>query len=154
MAKSIWWSFESQDAYSRTAFFVILLQSTTLHVMSKLRRKNRRLSQLKTSSLTRDTLSKNRLQVLGLCVYPIEAQSFSAASLQCLLTLLVMERSRETITALIRGFPPHCSEGYAMLMSSNRGETAVHGCHCQGDMVVCMRKVLAIPRSWYLCFSV
>ena len=40
-----------------------------------------------------------------------------------------------------------------MLTSSNKGETAVHGCHCQGHMVVCMRKVLAIPRSWYVCFS-
>ena len=25
---------------------------------------------------------------------------------------------------------------YAMLMSPNKGETAVHGCHCRGDMVV------------------
>ena len=40
-----------------------------------------------------------------------------------------------------------------MLMSSNKGETAVHGCHCPGDMVVRMRKVLAIPRSWYVCFT-
>ena len=29
----------------------------------------------------------------------------------------------------------------------NKGETAVHGCHCPGDMVVRMRKVLAIPQS-------
>ena len=33
-----------------------------------------------------------------------------------------------------------------MLMSPNKGETAVHGCHCQGDMAVRMREVLA--RSW------
>ena len=26
-------------------------------------------------------------------------------------------------------------------MSPNKGETAVHGCHCRGDMVVRMRKV-------------
>ena len=32
--------------------------------------------------------------------------------------------------------------GYAMLMSANKDETAVHGCHCRGDMVVRMRKVL------------
>ena len=37
--------------------------------------------------------------------------------------------------------------GYAMLMSPNEDETAVHGCHCPGDMAVRMRKVLAIPRS-------
>ena len=35
-----------------------------------------------------------------------------------------------------------------MLMSPNKDETAVHGCHCQGDMAVRMRKVLAISRSW------
>ena len=37
--------------------------------------------------------------------------------------------------------------GYAMLMSPNKDETSVYGCHCRGDMVVRMRKVLAIPRS-------
>ena len=37
--------------------------------------------------------------------------------------------------------------GYAMLMSPNKDETAVHGCGCPGDMAVRMRKVLAIPRS-------
>ena len=40
-----------------------------------------------------------------------------------------------------------------MLMSPNKGEATVHGCHCRGDMVVRMRKVMAIPRSWYVCFS-
>ena len=34
---------------------------------------------------------------------------------------------------------------YAMLMSPNKGETAVHGCHCEGDMAVRMREVLARP---------
>ena len=35
-----------------------------------------------------------------------------------------------------------------MLMSRpNKGETAVHGCHYLGDMVMRMRKVLAIPRT-------
>ena len=28
--------------------------------------------------------------------------------------------------------------GYAMLMSPYKGETAVHGCHCPGDMAVRM----------------
>ena len=37
--------------------------------------------------------------------------------------------------------------GYAMLMSPNKDETAVHGCHWPGDMAVHMRKVLALPRS-------
>ena len=38
-----------------------------------------------------------------------------------------------------------CMEGYAMLMSPNKDETAVHGCHCPGDMAVRMREVLARP---------
>ena len=43
--------------------------------------------------------------------------------------------------------------GYAMLMIPNEDETAVHGCHCQGDIDVCMCEVLAIWQSWYMCFS-
>ena len=35
--------------------------------------------------------------------------------------------------------------GYAMLIRPNKAETAVHGCHCLGDMAVRMRKVLARP---------
>ena len=35
--------------------------------------------------------------------------------------------------------------GHAMLIRPNRAETAVHGCHCLGDMAVRMRKVLARP---------
>ena len=31
-----------------------------------------------------------------------------------------------------------------MMMSPNKDETAVHGCHCPGDMAVRMSKVLAI----------
>ena len=34
-----------------------------------------------------------------------------------------------------------------MLMTPNKDETAVHGCHCRGDKAVRMLKVLAIPRS-------
>ena len=33
----------------------------------------------------------------------------------------------------------------ATLMSHNKGETAVHGHHCSGDMAVRMREVLARP---------
>ena len=39
-----------------------------------------------------------------------------------------------------------------MLMSPNKGETAVNGCHCQSDMVLRMLKVMGIPRSLYVCF--
>ena len=34
-------------------------------------------------------------------------------------------------------------DGYVMLMSPNKGETAVHGCNCPGDMAVRTREVLA-----------
>ena len=40
-----------------------------------------------------------------------------------------------------------------MLMSPDEDKTAVHGYQRRGDMVVPMRKVLAIPRSWYVCYS-
>ena len=32
-----------------------------------------------------------------------------------------------------------------MLMSLNKGETAVHDCHYTGDMAVRMREILAAP---------
>jgi len=35
-------------------------------------------------------------------------------------------------------------DGYAMLRSPNKGKTAVHGCHCLGDMAVRMREVVSI----------
>ena len=41
--------------------------------------------------------------------------------------------------------------GYAMLMSPNEDETAVHVCHCLGDMVVRMRKVLGPYRRVDTC---
>ena len=37
--------------------------------------------------------------------------------------------------------------GYSLLMSPNEDETAVHVCHCLGDMVVRMRKVLGPYRG-------
>ena len=36
-----------------------------------------------------------------------------------------------------KDFPFHEPDGYAMLMSPNKGKTAVHGCH-PGDMAVHM----------------
>ena len=38
-----------------------------------------------------------------------------------------------------------------MLMSPNKGETAVHDCHCPGDVAVRMREVLAMDVSWCIC---
>ena len=42
---------------------------------------------------------------------------------------------------------PTSPDGYAMPMSPNKDETAVHGCHWPGDMAVRMRKILAITRG-------
>ena len=42
---------------------------------------------------------------------------------------------------------------YAMLMSPNKDETAVHGCHCQGDMAVRMRKVLQTAGLVFECVT-
>ena len=41
-----------------------------------------------------------------------------------------------------------------MLMSPNKGETAVHGHHCSGDMAVRMREVLARPWVGVCVFKV
>ena len=43
------------------------------------------------------------------------------------------------------GLPVHRPDGDAMLMSPNKGETTVHGCHWPGDMAVRMREVLVRP---------
>ena len=43
-----------------------------------------------------------------------------------------------------------------MLMSPNKGETAVHGFHCPGDKSMRMREVLARPSVgifMHLCFK-
>ena len=41
-----------------------------------------------------------------------------------------------------------------LLTSLNKDEAAVHGCHCPGDLVVRMRKVLAMPGEVGTCASV
>ena len=64
----------------------------------------------------------------------------SASSTQHILELLAGNRTavlpRHAQGRRIRGYPDLCV---------NKGETAVHGCHCQGDMAVRMREVLARP---------
>ena len=52
---------------------------------------------------------------------------------------------------------PSLVPGYAMLMRPNKPKTAVHGCHCLGDMAVLMHKVLAMLRScvvWHIAFKI
>ena len=57
------------------------------------------------------------------------------------LTSVVTERAFNT-----RLRPFTRSDGYAMLMSSNKGKAAIHGCHCPDDMAVSMPEVMA--RLW------
>ena len=46
---------------------------------------------------------------------------------------------------LLAGSHKALADGYAMLMSPSKGETAVHGYHCPDDMTVHMCEVLARP---------
>ena len=45
----------------------------------------------------------------------------------------------------IHGPFPVTDRRLCMLMSSNKGKTAVRGCHCQRDVAVRMREVMARP---------
>ena len=62
-----------------------------------------------------------------------------------------VELSLKGVTSAVKGlsytgnFPVHRHDGYAILMSPNKGETAIHGCHCPCDVAVRMREVLARP---------
>ena len=56
--------------------------------------------------------------------------------------MAAMDSAKADYIGLLVLFLP---DGYAMLMKPNKAETAVHGCHCPGDMAVRMRKVLARP---------
>ena len=44
-------------------------------------------------------------------------------------------------------WPVHRPDGNTMLMSPNKGETAVHGCPCPGDMAVRMREALICQQT-------
>ena len=51
-----------------------------------------------------------------------------------------LQRLLDQVSSSILGYWFHWPVGYAMLMSSNKGETAVHGCHCPDDMAVRMQE--------------
>ena len=53
--------------------------------------------------------------------------------------------SLRSVAAMDSCFALIGADGCAMLMSPKKGETAVHGCHCPGDMAVRMSKVLTRP---------
>ena len=50
-----------------------------------------------------------------------------------------------------KGFPRSLTDGYAMLMSPSKGETAVHGCHYPRDMAVSMRESNGQAVGWCMC---
>ena len=50
-------------------------------------------------------------------------------------------------TRLQLAWPVHRPDGNTMLMSPNKGETAVHGCPCPGDMAVRMREALTCQQT-------
>ena len=66
---------------------------------------------------------------------------FSPPPLPPLLIIIAQSLKGRLHRALVLFLPDH----YAMLMRPNKAETAVHGCHCSGDMAVRMRKILARP---------
>ena len=43
------------------------------------------------------------------------------------------------------------SDGYTMLMRYSKSDTAVHGCHCPGDVAVRMHEVLGRPLHMHFC---
>ena len=59
------------------------------------------------------------------------------------LSLKGMFYTRQRWVPDTRAFGRSVPDGYAMLMRSNKAETAVHGCHCPGDIAVRLREVLA-----------
>ena len=87
---------------------------------------------------------------------PARTGTAPASRVQVIERLSLQTPPGETAYSCLYGeAPPERGTFFRLLMSpnrSNRGETAIHGCHCRGDMVVRMRKVMAI-RLWYVCFS-
>ena len=69
------------------------------------------------------------------------AMRFSATSSH----MCCVELALEGLALVGKGFPRSLTDGYAMLMSPSKGETAVHDCHCSRDMAVRMREVMARP---------
>ena len=67
------------------------------------------------------------------------------SSHMCCVELALTELASAGKGLLYTGFPRSMTDGYAILMSPSKGETAVHGCHRPRDMTVRMREVTARP---------
>ena len=46
-------------------------------------------------------------------------------------------------------FSHSLTDGYAMMLSPNKDEPVVHGCHCPRDMAVRMREVHVLAGPWF-----
>ena len=91
-----------------------------------------------------------RYQRIHLMEQPNESIYFhvhSEVNLQCSAVFsLVASRNDGHFLRLYKRVPP-VNDPTAMpcLWALSKGETAVHGCHCLGDLAVCMLEVLARP---------
>jgi len=85
-------------------------------------------------------------EIRGLCSSSqprrVQSTTLSACFTQHIWGLLAGIRT----AVLSRHYAGKASYGYAMLMNLNKGETAVRGCHCPGDIAMRLREeVLARP---------
>ena len=69
---------------------------------------------------------------------------FTASSSHMCCVELALKDSQQERVFSTRVFPS-LADGYAMLMSPSKGETAAHGCHCPRDMAVRICEVMARP---------
>ena len=83
--------------------------------------------------------------LLRACRERTTVQLPSNSSHMCCVELALKGLALAVKGLLHTGFPRSLTDGYAMLMSPNKSETALHGCHCPCDMAVRMRGVMARP---------
>ena len=79
------------------------------------------------------------------CLGRTAARSPAKSSYMCCLRLGLKGVASEGKGVIYTGFSRSLSDGYAMLMSPSKGETAVHGCYCPRDLAVRTREVMARP---------
>ena len=107
----------------------------------------------------RDTQSHGHILIKGNCAVFIKyaliipraclgrtaARSPAKSSYMCCLRLALKGVASEGKGVIYTGFSRSLSDGYAILMSPSKGETAVHGCYCPRDLAVRTREVMARP---------
>ena len=97
------------------------------------------------ANIANGTLSKNPFNGTAKWIYLFPFPLW--VNLQCSAVFsLVASRNDGHFLRLYKRVPP-VNDPTAMpcLWALSKGETAVHDCHCLGDLAVCMREVLARP---------